>query len=332
MDGHLFVSFCKPQTAILTNAKLSALYNGGTYIGPIISGAIGERTSWRWFFWACVIAQALVLIALFFAFPETRRTEYVQLSAPESPRTPPSDEELFSVNEKTVEPRTTRRLSTKTEAIQGKGKPRRSQFGFIQKADRQALRHVFRHIVTPFQIFFFPIIGWSALTFAFASDSLLLVNLLQSQAFASPPYNFSSQSVGFTNFPLLIGNMVAMAVAGPWSDWVATRATRKNNGVREPEMRLLALLPFVGMYVLGMTLSGVGWQYGWPWESVVVLAFSLIGCSCTAIMALTITVSVKDYTIMITRLMFMPVCGGLLQTCCRTNNGGLNRDQKHYGL
>lgn len=241
-----------------------------------------------------MIGQAVVLVALVLTFPETRRTEFVQSSQASIPSTSASasDEEIVPTNEKTAELKaTSRRSSSEAEAIRVNGKPRKSQFGFIQKPDRQALRHVFRHVITPFQIFFFPIIGWSALTFAFASDSLLLINLLQSQALAAPPYNFSSQSVGFTNFSMLLGNMVAMAVAGPWSDWVAMRATRKNNGVREPEMRLMALLPFVGMYVLGMTISGVGWQYGWPWEAVVILAFSLIGCACTAIMALTITVS-----------------------------------------
>ena len=239
-----------------------------------------------------MIAQAIVLVCLFFTFPETRRTDYVQSTTHKSPATPPSDLKYIASGEKGSEDaRSPSRSSSRMDLTQMQGRPGKSQFGFIQKPDRQALRHVFRHVVTPFQIFFFPIIGWSALTFGFASDTLLLVNLLQSQAFAAPPYNFPSQSVGFTNFALLIGNMAAMAIAGPWSDWVAMRATRRNNGVREPEMRLLALLPFVGMYVLGITLSGVGWQYGWPWEVVVVLAFSLIGCACTSIMALTITVS-----------------------------------------
>lgn len=288
MDGDLLVSFAPLHYITLTNTMYSALYNGGTYLGPIVSGAIGERTSWRWFFWACVIAQALVLVGLFFTFPETRRTDYLQTGV--SPSTPPSDEEYLATNDEKSHPATSRDLCPETTTTLGTGRPRKSQFGFFQKADQQALRHVFRHIVTPFEIFFFPIIGWSALTFGFASDSLLLVNLLQSQAFAVPPYNFSSQSVGFTNFALLFGNMVAMAIAGPWSDWVAMKATKKNNGVREPEMRLLALLPFVGLFVLGMTIAGVGWQHGWPWEAVVIVAFSCIGCACTAIMALTITV------------------------------------------
>ena len=259
----------------------------------------GERTSWRWFFWACVIVQAIVLVILVFTFPETRRTDYLQPATPKSsPGTPPSDEEFFTVGEKKLEAGSPELSAPVAPDVQGEGKPRRSQFGIIQKSDGQALRHVFRHVITPFQIFFFPIIGWSALTFAFASDSLLLVNLLQSQAFAAAPYNFPSQSVGFTNFALLIGNTAAMAIAGPWSDWVAKRATRKNNGVREPEMRLPALLPFVGMFVLGMTLSGVGWQYGWPWEVVVIVAFSFIGCACTAIMAITITVSLMRMKVM----------------------------------
>lgn len=207
-----------------------------------------------------------------------------------SPQTPPSDEEVLPPDEKSATLQSDRRSPSETDLMKLEGKPRKSQFGFMQKPDRQALHHVFRHIVTPFQIFFFPVVGWSALTFGFSSDTLLLVNLLQSQAFAAPPYNFPSQSVGFTNFSLLIGNIVAMAVAGPLSDWVAMRATRKNNGVREPEMRLMALLPFIGMYIIGLVLTGVGWQDHWTWEVIVIIGFSFISCACTSIMAITMTV------------------------------------------
>lgn len=280
---------------VTLTSNCSALYNAGTYIGPIISGAVGERTTWRWFFWACAISQGIVLIILVFTFPESRRTDFTSLSNPLVPGMSPShDEDLLGH----AEEKTTQSLSPRgslsypgQEHVNCRGGPVKSQFGFFLKPDRQALRHVFRHIITPFQIFFFPIVGWAALTFGMAADSLLLVNLLQSPAFSAPPYNFASQSEGFTNFALLAGTIFAMVVAGPWSDWVAMRATERNDGIREPEMRLPALIPFVALYILGMTVIGVGWAYGWPWESIVVVGFSLVGCACTAIMAMTITVN-----------------------------------------
>jgi hypothetical protein len=43
------------------------------------------------------------------------------------------------------------------------------------------------------------------------------------------------------NFAILIGALIGLATAGPLSDWVSARATKKNRGVREPEMRLAAM-------------------------------------------------------------------------------------------
>ncbi len=88
-----------------------------------------------------------------------------------------------------------------------------------------------------------------------AANSLLCVNLIQSQALSAPPYNFSAQNVGFANFALVFGGVLGLTIAGPWSDWVALRATKKNNGIREPEMRLFSLIPFILCTILGMTVS-----------------------------------------------------------------------------
>ncbi len=45
----------------------------GLFLGPIISGAIAQRTSWRWFFWACTIAQGVNFLCICVLFPETRK-------------------------------------------------------------------------------------------------------------------------------------------------------------------------------------------------------------------------------------------------------------------
>lgn len=136
----------------------------------------------------------------------------------------------------------------------GKGHPNRSQFNPIQPLDHQAAREVLRHIFTPVQIFFFPIVFWAAMSMGAAANALLAVNLIQSQALSAPPYNFSPGAVGFANFALVGGGMIGLLIAGPWSDWVTMRATRKNNNIREPEMRLVALYPFIAAALVGLTV------------------------------------------------------------------------------
>lgn len=73
----------------------------------------------------------------------------------------------------------------------------------------------------------------------------MTLNLVQSQAFAAPPYNFSSTKIGLFNLAILIGAFIGLGTSGKLSDWVAARATKRNGGVREPEMRLAAMIPYV---------------------------------------------------------------------------------------
>ena len=83
--------------------------------------------------------------------------------------------------------------------------------------------------------------------------------------------------VGYTNFACFVGTLVGLATAGPLSDWVADRSTRRNGGIREPEMRLPALVPFIILAVIGQVISAVGAQNQWTWEPVVVVEYFFTG-------------------------------------------------------
>jgi len=122
----------------------------------------------------------------------------------------------------------------------GKGTPSKQQWKLWQVSP-----HPFRTIALdlwiPWKLFAFPIVEFAAFVVSWSCSSFLTINLTQSQNFANPPYNFNSQSIGFMNFAILGGAMIGLATAGPLSDWVSARATKKNRGIREPEMRLPAM-------------------------------------------------------------------------------------------
>lgn len=144
---------------------------------------------------------------------------------------------------------------TNPDECLGKGRPSRQQFNLFQPTDRKALSEVWRHLWTPIEIFFFPIICWAAWTMAGAANAFLLLVLFESPILSNPPYNFSSASVGFANFAPAVGAIIGLTVAGPFSDWIAMRATRRNNGIREPEMRLPALIPFIVISTIALVVS-----------------------------------------------------------------------------
>lgn len=79
------------------------------------------------------------------------------------------------------------------------------------------------------------------------------------------------------NFAILVGAVIGLATAGPLSDWISARSTRKNNGIREPEMRLPAMIPYVIIMYIGNIVVSVGYDRHWPWEAIVLVGFTCAG-------------------------------------------------------
>ncbi|KAK4072884.1 uncharacterized protein Triagg1_5561 [Trichoderma aggressivum f. europaeum] len=271
-------------------------YFMGLFLGPIISGAVAEHVSFRVFFWACTGAQGLNIIGLLFFFPETRR------SREQSPVPGVSVSEEAAVDNAKIEMGlghaefvASPQIQNLQTEIRGSGRPSRSQFGIFQRIDRTAWRSVVRHFFTPAYILFFPIIFWASMSMGSAANALLAVNILQSPGLSAPPYNFTPAQVGYANFALVVGGVFGLAVAGPWSDYVSQRATIKNKGIREPEMRLVALSPFIVAVIVGLTVFSVGLQDKWPWPAIIIIGFGFVGVQVVAIPTITITYAIDCY-------------------------------------
>ncbi|KAJ3530057.1 hypothetical protein NM208_g9492 [Fusarium decemcellulare] len=116
-----------------------------------------------------------------------------------------------------------------------------------------------------------------------------------SQVFAASPYNMSSQSIGFLNFAILAGALIGLITAGPFSDWVSTRATKRNGGIREPEMRLPAMIPYMILMVFGNVITAIGYEKKWPWPIIAVLGYASTGLQVTALPSIASTYAVDSY-------------------------------------
>lgn len=167
----------------------------------------------------------------------------------------------------------------------------------------------------PWKLHLFPIVSWSAFVVSWSASCFLTINLTQSEAFAAPPYNWSSQSIGFTNFAILIGAFIGLATNGVLSDWVSMRATRKNRGIREPEMRLPAMIPYMATAILGNFVVAFGYQYKWDWrvtilplplssghlliqnasQAIVIIGYMAAGIQVATIPAIASTYAVDSY-------------------------------------
>jgi len=72
---------------------------------------------------------------------------------------------------------------------------------------------------------------------------------------------------GLYNIPAIIGICIGGYLGGAFTDYIAEKAARRNNGVFEPESRLLALaIPFflepIGLIMYGFWLSQLTSRYG----------------------------------------------------------------------
>lgn len=288
----------------------------GIFIGPVISGSIAARASWRWFFWMCAILQGASLVFMIVAHPETkydrpaadpvqRQTERQRADTEKSPsprqktgRTSTSR----SSSESTASPYTTTTTTTTipTTADRPTGAPTRSQFSIIPRPRYDAhegsqTRAVLRDVASPLRIFAFPIVLWAALTMGFASNCLLALNLTEAQALGAPPYLFDSARIGYANFAFAVGAVLALCTAGPLSDAVAMGRARRAGGVLEAEYRLWSVLPYVACCLVGMVVAAVGLQRGWAWEVVVVVGYGLVGVQTVGVPAVVIAYAVDCY-------------------------------------
>jgi len=148
---------------------------------------------------------------------------------------------------------------------------------------------------TLIKAFFNPIILWAGLMLAGPADILLFFNITESPVLAAPPYLLKPGQVGYTNFAFDISALIGLATPGPYSDWAAARAARKNGGVCEAEMRLHALWIYMIITILSVILGSVAYQHQWTWGHVIVWGYGFSGLSVTTVPTICIAYAIGCY-------------------------------------
>ena len=259
-------------------------------LGPIIQGTMADGVGWRSFWWLNVALNVFTLLILLVALPETKwdrsdtrepsgdqTTPQVFTSEEEKPTSEVSPDSLENQNQT---------ISGSKEAFHDahllRGKPSKQQWQVFQNC-RSPFSTLLRSFWVPWRLLTFPIVVFASFIVGFSGSCYLLLTFVQSQAFGSPPYNFSPQSVGFMNFASLVGALIGLLTAGPLSDWISAKLTVRNHGIREPEMRLVAMIPYVVVMILGNFIAGFGFQYHWDWRVRLGCPFSLVTIFCLQI-------------------------------------------------
>ena len=200
------------------------MYFMGSFLGPIMSGNIAAAHGWRSFFWLSTALSAFVTLLIIVGFPETRyfhrtaerrntATSFATENSAEKSVASDAGEKHGHNSESSSE-----RAAAAAPFVVGKGRPSKKQYSAIQRPDSRWKQYLLHDVLTPFKVFFNPIVFWAALMLAGPADVLLIFNLDESQLLGAPPYGWNPGQVGYSNFAFFVGGIIGVATGGPLSD------------------------------------------------------------------------------------------------------------------
>ena len=159
----------------------------------------------------------------------------------------------------------------------------------------------YRREVNPLKVFYeivrlviYPPIMWVGLLIGVVSGATVMESVVSSLRLRSQPYFFNSGLVGTFQVAGFVGAMIGFFLGGRLIDYLAASFTRRNRGVREPEMRLPALLipGFCG--TVGMIIMGVCFQDSLAWIGSAT-GLALVGLCITCTNNIGVTYAVDSY-------------------------------------
>lgn len=149
--------------------------------------------------------------------------------------------------------------------------------------------------IRPFLLFAYPAILWSTLVYSLSIGWLIVLSEAVSEIYKSEDsYHFTSLQAGLVYISPFVGGILGTVVAGKVSDIIVRFMARRNEGVYEPEFRLVMGIPIAISTCIG--LMGFGWSAeerdNWIVPTVF---FGVISFGCSLGSTTAITFAVDSY-------------------------------------
>ena len=229
------------------NSALSCGVSGGI----IIAGLITIDHSWRYIYYVATALIGAATILVFFTMPET--------SFNRSPVSVPTD--LNSTSKLYTETDSTEKSQQHITHAEAGARLVPKKHSYIQSLrlnngvlTRESLLKMF---FRPVALLILPPVLWATLVMSVTIGFLVAISSNFATAFATT-YNFAAWQSGLCFISGLTGSLLGIGGGGWFSDKVANYLTKRNGGIREPEMRLPAIMLGLIASPLGLVLYGVG--------------------------------------------------------------------------
>jgi len=153
----------------------------------------------------------------------------------------------------------------------------------------------YKVVARPFVLFAYPAVFWSAMVYALSVGWLIVLSESVSVIYKNrTSYNFDSIQTGLIYVSPFVGGILGTVVAGKVSDYIVRFMAARNDGVYEPEFRLVMALPVALATTIG--LMGFGWSAAERDAWIVpALFFGIISFGCTLGSTTAITFCVDSY-------------------------------------
>ncbi|KAI9891845.1 MAG: hypothetical protein M1814_002410 [Vezdaea aestivalis] len=265
----------------LTNLALF----GGSFLTPVVVGKITYTIGWRWTFYLVAIFAGLCLPLVILFVPETafRRAAYLNTdliseenlhpqSAVATTSSQGEDHELVGTETGSI-----RATSGTSHDVEKSGSLEAGTPAVLPLATfRQQLlpfngrktdESFFKLLLRPFPLFAHPAILWGCLIQGALIGWTVLIGVVLAAVFLGPPLFFNEVKTGYLYSGPFIGAVLGFLVSGIFADWSAKVMTKRNNGIYEPEFRIVLVLGQLvigtaGLYGFGITANNPD-KYGW---------------------------------------------------------------------
>ncbi|KAL2256090.1 hypothetical protein VTK26DRAFT_2201 [Humicola hyalothermophila] len=276
--------YCVHQRGIRMAFTNLAVF-GGAFFTPILVGKITHEIGWWWTFYLVAIFCAVCVPLIYFFCPETayrrdtalnldlldtdnavHKTDHVATSDTEKGTGSGSSAPGTGMNEANGQPENSKQQGESNGGANAPAPrtPRKATFweSLALFNGRKTDEQFWKLLLRPLPLFLHPAFFWGCLIQGLMIGWTVFIGVILAQFFLATPLWWDEVETGYAYTAAFIGAIIGFVIAGALSDWSARYMTKRNNGIYEPEFRIVLVIPQLilgcaGLYGWGITVDGL---------------------------------------------------------------------------